>query len=116
MLRLLADENLRGDIARGLSLRKASLDIVRAQDVGLTGLEDPDVLRWAAQNQRIVLTHDRATMPYHAFQVLAEGRDMAGVFILNDRLSAGLAIEELFLLASCSEQTDWRERVVHLPL
>src|SRR5262249_52981210 len=32
------------------------------QDVGLAGAEDPDVLAWAAANNRLALTHDRATM------------------------------------------------------
>lgn len=61
MLRLLADENFNGDIIRGLLLRQPDLDLVRVQDVDLAGAEDPDVLAWAAENNRILLTHDRAT-------------------------------------------------------
>ena len=38
MLRLLADENFHGDIVRGLLLRQPDLDLVRVQDVGLTGV------------------------------------------------------------------------------
>jgi hypothetical protein len=41
MLRLLADENFNGDIVRALMLRRATLDIVRVQDVGLEGRDDP---------------------------------------------------------------------------
>jgi predicted nuclease of predicted toxin-antitoxin system len=63
MLRLLADENFNGDIVRALLLRQPDLDIVRVQDVGLAGLDDPDILDWAAANDRIILTHDRATLP-----------------------------------------------------
>jgi hypothetical protein len=44
MLRLLADENLNNAILRGLRLRNPDLDIVRVQDVGLSGAEDPAVL------------------------------------------------------------------------
>jgi len=62
MLRLLADENFNDDIVRGLWLRQPDLDMVRVQDAGLAGADDPDVLAWAALNHRIVLTHDRATM------------------------------------------------------
>ena len=46
MLRLLADENFNGDIVRGLLLRQPDLDIVRVQDVGLGGADDPDILAW----------------------------------------------------------------------
>ncbi len=63
MLRLLADENFNGDIVRALLLRQPDLDIVRVQDVGLAGVGDPDILAWAAENDRIILTHDRATFP-----------------------------------------------------
>ena len=40
MLKLLADENLDNTIVRGLLLRRAKLDIIRVQDVGLSGKDD----------------------------------------------------------------------------
>ena len=52
MLRLLADENFNGDIVRALLLREPDLNIVRVQDVGLAGVDDPDILAWAATNDR----------------------------------------------------------------
>jgi hypothetical protein len=116
MLRLLADENFNGDIVRGLLLRQADLDLVRVQDVGLAGADDPDVLVWAAVSNRVVLTHDRATLPDYAYERVASGQEMAGVFILNDRFPVGQAIEEILLMVECSEQAEWRGRAVHLPL
>src|SRR5262245_12077712 len=116
MLRLLADENFNGDIVRGLRLRQPDLDIVRVQDVGLSGVEDSDVLACAAANDRILLTHDRATMPDYACERLAAGQGMSGVFILNDRFPVGQAIQEILLVNACSEQTEWNGRVVRLPL
>ena len=116
MLRLLADENFNGDIVRGLLLRQPDLDLVRMQDVGLAGAEDPDILAWAAENDRILLTHDRATIPDYASERLVAGEGMAGVFILNDRFPVGQAIQEILLMVACSEQAEWTGRVVHLPL
>jgi predicted nuclease of predicted toxin-antitoxin system len=116
MLRLLADENFNGDVVRGLRLRQPSLDIVRVQDTGLAGADDPAILAWAAANSRIVLTHDRATMSDFAFQRVAAGEPMAGVFILNDRFPVGQAIEEILMLAECSEQSEWSGLAVHVPL
>ncbi|MCA9939319.1 MAG: DUF5615 family PIN-like protein [Anaerolineales bacterium] len=66
-MRWLSDENLNADILRGLLLRRPYLDLVRVQDVGLRGSDDPTVLAWAAANDRIMLTHDRATMPDFAY-------------------------------------------------
>ncbi len=56
MLRLVADENLDGAIVRRVLRRKPDLDIVRIQDAGLSGKDDPIVLDWAAQEGRILVT------------------------------------------------------------
>ena len=116
MLPLLADENFNGDIVRGLLLRQPGLDIIRVQDIGLAGADDPDILARAGENNRIVITHDRATMADYAYGRVAAGEGMQGVFILNDRVPVGQAIQEILLMIACREQAEWRGRVVHLPL
>ena len=62
MLRLDADENFNNAILRGVLRRVPEMDIVRIQDVGLTGADDPEVLSWAASEHRIVLSHDVTTL------------------------------------------------------
>ena len=89
MLRFLSDENFHGDVVRGLLILCSGLDLMRAQDVGLEGADDPDVLAWAAADDRILLTHDRATMPDFAHARCASGDAMPGVFVLNDRHPSG---------------------------
>jgi predicted nuclease of predicted toxin-antitoxin system len=116
MLRLLADENFNGDIVRALLLRQPDLNIVRVQDVGLVGAGDPDILAWAAANNRIILTHDRATLPDYAYERLAAGEKLPGVFIVNDRFPIGEATREILLIIAVSEQPEWSDRVVYLPL
>ena len=66
MLLLAADENFNNDIVRGLVRRKPDLNIVRIQDVGLSGADDPTVLEWAAREERVLLTHDVSTLPLFA--------------------------------------------------
>ncbi len=109
MLRLVSDENFNGDIVRGLILRHPDLDLVRLQDIGLEGLDDSAVLARAAANNRILLTHDRATMPDFTYSRVAAGQPMPGVFVVNDRLPVRQAIDELLLLDTCSEQAEWAE-------
>lgn len=116
MLRLASDENFNGDIVRGLLLRLPELNLVRVQDHGLEGSIDPVVLAWAAENDRIILTHDRATLPNFAYERVVAGDVMLGVFVVNDRLPVGRAIEELVLVATCSEASEWVGRVLYLPL
>ena len=63
-------------------------------------------LEWAAANNRIVLTHDRATMPDFAYARIISGQPMPGVFVLDDRMSVRQAIDELVLVEVCSEQAE----------
>ncbi len=105
---LLADENFNRDIVRGLLLRMPTLDVVRVKDVGLIGVDDAGVLAWASENDRIILTHDRATMPDFAYGRLREGRAMPGMFVLNDRLPVRRAMEEILLMVECSGRGEWR--------
>ena len=53
MIKFLADENLNNQIVRGVLRQNPDIDIVRVQDVGLKGADDPDVLSWAAQDGRV---------------------------------------------------------------
>src|SRR5262245_30247048 len=116
MLRLASDENFNGDIVRGLLLHRPGLHLVRVQDVGLEGADDATVLAWAAENNRILLTHDRATIPDFAYARVAAGQPMPGVFVLNDRLPIRQALDELLLIDTCSEQVEWAGLVLYLPL
>jgi predicted nuclease of predicted toxin-antitoxin system len=62
-VRWLADENFHYAIVRGLRRRNPAFDIIRTQDAGLVGSEDPVLLAWAAEQGRMILTHD---IPHHA--------------------------------------------------
>jgi predicted nuclease of predicted toxin-antitoxin system len=57
MTRWLADENFNNNILRALFRENRNIDVVRAQDVGLAGVDDEKVLAWAASQNRILLTH-----------------------------------------------------------
>lgn len=116
MFRLLADESLNRAIVRGLLLRNAAFDIVRVQDVGLYGKDDPTILAWAATEGRIVVTHDGATMPDHAYHRIDAGESMPGVFVVRRRQSVGQAIDDIQLITECSQPSEWADRVVRLPL
>ena len=116
MLRLLSDENFNGDIIRGLLLRNPSLNLLRVQDVGLLEADDPEVLIWAAENNRILLTQDRATMPDFAYERILAGQKMPGIFVINDSTPIRNTIDELLLLDECSQQEEWLGLVLYLPL
>ena len=116
MLRYAADENFNGDIVRGLLRRNPDLDIVRVQDAGLSGGDDPAVLEWAALQGRVLLTHDVSTLTTHAFDRVRADRPMPGVFEIRSTAGAGDVIDDLILLAECSHQGEWEGQVRYLPL
>ena len=116
MLHLLADENFNNDIVRGLLRKKPNLDIVRVQEVGLRGAEDPAILEWAANEGRVVLTHDAATMTYYAYERVRAGLSMPGVIEVADDLPLGQIIEDISLLAEYSNKGEWESQVIYLPL
>lgn len=116
MLRYLADENFNNDITRGLRLRSPRLDVIRIQETGIAGAADPAILAWTAKENRILLTHDRATIPAFAYARVTAREAMRGVFIINDRMPVRQAIDELLLINECSEPDEWEGLVVYLPL
>jgi len=116
MLLLAADENLNNDIVRGLRRRKPDVDIVRVQDVGLSGADDQAVLEWAAQEGRVLLTHDVSTIARHAHERVRAGKPLPGVFEISRSLPIAAVIEDLLLLAECSLDGEWEGQVRYLPL
>ena len=79
-LNLLVDENFNNNIVRALLRRDPDLDVVRVQDVGLSATDNRHILEWAAQQQRILLTHDVTTVTKYADERVKQGLPMSGVF------------------------------------
>jgi len=115
-LRLAADENFNNDIIRGLRRRIPEIDLIRIQDAGLSGADDPTVLEWAAQEGRILLTHDVSTITRHAYDRVGRGLPMPGVFEVGRSIPIGTAIEDLILLDQCGLEGEWDGQVRYLPL
>ncbi|PZO43103.1 MAG: hypothetical protein DCF17_06555 [Shackletoniella antarctica] len=116
MIKLLADENLDNTIIRGLLRRNPDIDIVRVQDVGLSGEDDPIVLEWAAAEGRILLTHDVATITRYAYERLAENLAMPWVIEIPTNAPIGRVIEDLFMILECGMPKDLDGQIYYLPL
>jgi hypothetical protein len=116
MLRLLIDHDLDQDILRGLRRRVPDLDAVTAYEVGKSESPDPELLAWAAETERVLVTHDRRTMPAHAARRLAGGDEIAGVVVVSCRIPISTAIDELEIVVLCSEPEEWRNVIRHISL
>jgi len=116
MLRLATDEDFNNRIVRGLLRRQPDLDILRVQDAGLAGRDDKEVLAWAASEGRILITHDVTTMKQAAYDRIAAGLPMPGVFEISQDVPIGRALEDILLLVLCSDQDEWQGQLIFLPL
>jgi hypothetical protein len=116
MLRLAADEDFNHRIVRGLRRKQLDLDIVRIQEVGLSGAPDPELLEWAANENRLILTHDASTMTKYAYERVVNNLPMPGIVEAGQEIPFGRAIEDILLLANCSLEDEWEGQVVYLPL
>ncbi len=99
---------------RGLRYQRPDLDLVRVQDIGLSGADDPTVLEWAAQAGRVLITHDVKTITKYAYDRLSQGLGMPGVIEVNDRSAIAQCISDILLLAEFEEECWGQIRYVPL--
>jgi hypothetical protein len=89
-VRFQADADFNHKIVIGLRRREPLVDFLSAHDGGVIGVPDLDVLRIAAQAGRILVSHDRKTMPGH-FMRFRETESSPGLIIVSQDLDIGAA-------------------------
>jgi Domain of unknown function (DUF5615) len=113
-MKFVFDEHIDPRIARGLQ-RLRAVDIVEVRAV-LSGILDPELLEWATQNDRILVTADVNTLIGFAYERIQKGTHTAGVLVLKRGTSIGEAIHELELLQAVGEQEEFANAVWYIPL
>jgi len=114
-VRFQADADLNAEIVTGVRRREPNIDFQMADEINIRRLRDPEVLALAAQENRILVTHDRRTMPRHFADFILH-HSSPGVFIIAQTMSVRVAIEELLLVWAASASAEWRNLIVELPL
>ena len=113
--RFQADADFNEEIVSALLRNHPDMDFQTAQEAGIRGLPDPEVLARTADDRRILITHDRRTMPTH-FAVFIQQRESPGVIIISQRVSVRRAMDELALVWEASDLEEWINLIVELPL
>lgn len=113
-IRYQADNDLNKAIVRSVRRREPALDFRSAQEAHLDSVPDHEVLRIAALDGRILVTHDFQTMPEH-FQTFVQDHDSPGVFMLPQDLPIGQAVESLILVWAATDANEWRNRLCLIP-
>ena len=114
-IRFLADADLDGAIVRGIRRREPSIDFKSANDAGLEGLLDPEVLGLAAAEGRILVSHDTSTMPVHFAARLQLGLKSPGVLLAFQSADVVDVVESLLIIWSASLEEEWVDQIHYLP-
>ena len=110
------DEDFNGHIVNGFRRRQPNADGCTTREAGLGGADDSAILKWAAGDRRVLVSHDRRTMIAEARKRIRGNLPMAGLILLRQDCPIGLAIEELVLVSEATTAEEWRDAIAFLPL
>ncbi len=113
-LRFQADADLNEDIVTGVLRREPGVDFQTATAAGLRLLSDLQVLTLAARESRVLVSHDRRTMP-RAFREFVRSNVSPGVFIVSQKTDLLAAIDDLLLVWMISEAEEWTNQLGTIP-
>ena len=120
-LRFVLDEHLRGPLWTAIQHHNVKgvdpLDVVCVGDPPdlPLGSSDPDILNWAALNNRILVSMDYKTMPGYLAAHLGAGAHSPGVILLRQRVSFALLLHSLANTAHTGDPADYLDQVRFIP-
>lgn len=91
--RFLLDEHLKRAIQE--QLPEMDVRLIGDEDVPPLGTPDPDILTWIQDNNYVLVTNNRTTMPRHLTEHLQAGGHVPGILCFPQRTSIGTYIKEL---------------------
>jgi hypothetical protein len=113
-IRFQADADIDPDIRKGLLRREPSIDFKPAARVIPNGTLDPEVLRIAAEDGRVLVTGDLRTVSVHFHDFVAT-RESPGALLIPSSRSIGAAIERAAIRLAELDAGRLHNRVQWLP-
>ncbi|MFH7024374.1 MAG: DUF5615 family PIN-like protein [Heteroscytonema crispum UTEX LB 1556] len=113
-IRFQADADFNQNIVTGVLRREPKIDFQTPLAAGLEGLQDREVLELAAKQGRILVSHDRRTMPLHFAELIAT-QTSSEVLIVSQDVPIQEAIETLILIWAASSAEEWINRIASVP-
>jgi len=111
---LYMDENVHRAITVGLRLRE--VNVLTTQEDGRSNTPDAVVLDRAAELQRVLFSQDEDLLAEAKYRQ-TEGIPFAGVVYAHQlRVTIGVCVRDLELIAKAAEMEDLANRVEYLPL
>jgi Domain of unknown function (DUF5615) len=114
----LLDEHVGAKLQRALLRRQRDMLVWHIGDAGAPprGTPDPEILLWCERDGYSLVTNNRASMPVHLRDHLALRHHVPGIFTLNDDMSIGETVEELFLLWTAADPVEYADQLNYLPV
>ena len=120
--RLLADENTSHRLVSACTRLVKEFPIVhiaRWQDGAWLGLDDASLLMACAEAELMLVAFDRATLPWHAGQILRAGENHGGLVLFRRTVRSTAYGDQARLLTDFwsheGDAWDWVNRIVYLP-
>ena len=114
----LLDENVAPALRTALQRQAPGIVVYRVGEAPATPLRtpDPEILIWIEENDCILLTYNRSSMPVHLGDHLAAGHHIPGIVQLDQLMTIGALIKDIWLLWGASLPGEYADQIVYLPL
>lgn len=112
-IRFQADNDLDERIVIATRRLDPEIDFQVARGLGLHGVSDLRVLTLAAEQGRVLVSHDRRTMPSQ-FKTFIASQTSSGIIIVSQKLPIGVASELLYLLWAASDAEEYVNTIIDL--
>lgn len=80
------------------------------------GTLDPAILEWCEQNGFILVTNNRASMPVHLRDHIAQGKHIPGILAFRPKATIKVILDDLMLISEIAELDEFRDQIVYIPL
>jgi hypothetical protein len=115
-IRFQADNDLKRIIVDATLRREPRVDFQSAKAAHLDNLDDEAVIQLAAAQSRILVSHDKRTMPQALTAFVASGGSSPGVLlVIPQSASIREVVETLILIWADDTADDWRNLVAKIP-
>lgn len=110
-----ADADFNHKIVKAILRLEPLIDFQSASQANLESVLDPEVLFLAANQGRLLVSHDKTTMPQHFAEFIAT-QSSPGLLIVPKALPMAEVIEDIILIWLAESPKDWINRIRYLPI
>ena len=115
-IRFQADNDLKRIIVDATLRREPGIDFQTAQAAGLDGFDDESVLGHAAEQGRILVSHDKRTMPLRFAEFIRRGGTSPGLLlVIPQNAPVRDVAETLILIWSDNRPEAWVNLAAKIP-